>query len=138
MRVALVAGTLVLAFASAATAATQPSERACLIAWNAPANHANRLKLLAERPIRWLELRAGVAFTDTWTKTGSTETSSPVCVMTVMKLGGLRIVTGRWKGTGVDRWTFARAIPATRNYPPPGSANGRLLADGRVTKIYRR
>ena len=50
---------------------TQPTERACLIAWNSPANHANHVKLLAEKPIVGLMLRAGVSYTVTWTKTTS-------------------------------------------------------------------
>ena len=137
-RLVVVALTMALAFASTTTAASPPSERACLIAWNAPANHVNRVKLLSERPIRGLELRAGVAGTDTWTKTASTQTSGPACVMTIMKRGLLQIVTGMWKGTGVGRWTFTRAMPVAKDYPPAGFANVRLLADGRVTKIYRR
>jgi len=139
-RWALVAVIVALASASTTAAAppTQPSERACLIAWNASTNHANQLKLLAQRPIVGLMLGSGVAGSDTWTKTSSTTTSGPACLMTIIKRGAFRIVTGRWKGTGVDRWTFARAIPATKNDPPLGAANVRLLADGRVTKIYRR
>ena len=137
LRPALAAGTLALVAASSALAASQPSERACLIVWNAPANHANHVKLLRRRPILGLSLRAGVAGTDTWTKTSSTHTSGPACLMTVITRGRLQIVIGRWKGTGVGRWTFARAMPVT-NYPPAGFANVRLLGDGRVTKIYRR
>ena len=138
VRPALVAGTLALLLASTTLAASQPSERACLIAWNSPANHANRVKLLALRPIVGLALHAGVAGTDTLTKTSSTQTSGPACLLTVIKRGELRIVTGMWRGTGVERWTFARAIPTTKSYPSAGFANVRVRTDGRVTKIYRR
>ena len=115
---------------------TQPSDRACLIAWNAPANHTNRIKLLAEKGILGLMLRPAVVYTVTWTKTTSTETGGPACVLTIMKHNEVRTVTGRWKSAGVSHWTFARPIP-TRN-PKLLAANVRLLADGRVTKIYRR
>lgn len=115
----------------------QPSERACLIAWNARANHASHLKLLAERPIVGIMLGAGVIGMDTWSSSMSTQTSGPACVMTIMKRGELRTVTGMWKTAGVGSWSFGRAIPVSKNYPPLGAANVRLLSDGRVTKIYR-
>jgi hypothetical protein len=117
---------------------TQPSERACLIAWNSPANHANHVKLLSEKPIVGLTLRTGVSYTVTWTKTTSKRTGGPACLMTIIKRGGLRIVTGTWTANGVARWTFGHTIAERRNYPPMETANVRLLADGRVTKIYRR
>jgi hypothetical protein len=117
---------------------TQPSERACLIAWNSPANHANHVKLLSEKPIVGLTLRTGVSYTVTWTKTTSKQTGGPACLMTIIKRGGLRIVTGTWTANGVARWTFGRTIAERRNHPPTETANVRLLADGRVTKIYRR
>jgi len=115
---------------------TQPSERACLIAWNSPANHANRVKLLAEKPILGLMLRPAVVYTVTWTKTSSKQTSGPACLLTIMKRNEARVVTGMWKAAAVDRWTFGRPTP-TKNRDPLG-ANVRLLADGRVTKIYLR
>jgi hypothetical protein len=139
MRLAVVSA-LALLPAATAIAATpkQPSERACLIAWNSPANQVSRVKLLAERPILGLMLNAGVSYVDTWTNTSSTRTGGPACLMTIMKRGELQLITGMWRTNGVDRWTFRRAIAATRNYPPLDSANVRLLSDGRVTKIYRR
>ncbi|MGN6796736.1 MAG: hypothetical protein ACTHKS_01160 [Gaiellaceae bacterium] len=115
----------------------QPSDRACLIAWNSPANRAGHVKLLEQRPIRGLMLRAGVSYVDTWTKTSSTRVSGPACILTIVKRGELRLVTGAWKSGGVDHWMFAPTFAATKNYPPPAAANVRLLSDGRVTKIYR-
>jgi hypothetical protein len=139
VRPALAAAVALLLTATAfAATPKQPSERACLIAWNSPANEAGRVKLLTERPILALMLRAGVSFTDTWTKTSTTQTGGPACLMTIMKRGELRIVTGMWTTNGVDRWTFGRTLPAGKHSPPPGAANVRLLRDGRVTKIYRR
>jgi hypothetical protein len=129
---------LLLAATAFAATPKQPSERACLIAWNSPANHSGRGRLLAERPILGLMLRAGVSYVDTWTTTSTTRTGGPACLMTIVKHGKLRSVTGPWMTNGVDRWTFGRALAATRTYPPPGAANVRLLPDGRVTKIYRR
>ena len=116
---------------------TQPSERACLIAWNSPANHANHIKLLSEKPIVGLMLRTGVSYTVTWTRTTSKQTGGPACLMTIIKRGGLLIVTGTWTANGVARWTFGRMIAERGNHPPTEMANVRLLADGRVTKIYR-
>lgn len=132
---ALILVSLTVALAGTASAATRPSERACLIAWNSPANHANRARLLALRPITRLELRAGVSGTVTWKK-GSppTETSSQACFMTVAKRGQIELVTGIWKSSTVSRWVFGRPLPTSRGIV----ANVRLLADGRVTKIYRR
>lgn len=120
---------------SALAASTRPSDRACLIAWNSPANQVNRLRLLALRPIARLDLRTAVIFNVTWKK-GSppTRTSSQSCVMTVEKRREVRMVTGIWKPSGVERWTFGRALRTNI----PIVANVRLLADGRVTKIYLR
>ena len=139
VRPALAAATLALVFTATTLASQpkQPSDRACLIAWNSPTNHASRVKLLAERPILALMLNAGVSYVDTWTKTSTTRTGGPACVMTIVKRGELRLVTGLWKTNGVEHWTFGRAFAATKNSPPRGAANVRLLPDGRVTKIYR-
>jgi hypothetical protein len=115
---------------------TQPSERACLIAWNAPTNRANRSKLLGERPIVSLMLRPAVVYTVTWTRSSSKQTGGPACVLTILKRNAAVNVTGMWKLHGVDKWTFGRPI-STKNRDLPG-ANVRLLPDGRVTKIYLR
>jgi hypothetical protein len=117
---------------------TQPSERACLIAWNSPANHANHVRLLGEAPVLGLMLRAGVSYTVTWTKPTSKQTAGPACLMTIIKRAKVRLVTGPWTRNGVAHWTFGGAIAVRRNYPPADAPNVRLLADGRVTKIYRR
>jgi hypothetical protein len=127
--------TAALVLGGSTQAASQPSERACLIVWNSPANHANRVRLLAERPIVALTLRAGVAYTDTWTK-GSppTSTGGPACLMSIAKRGEVLTVTGLWKGTGVPHWAFGPTYRTADRL----LANVRLLPDGRVTKIYRR
>jgi hypothetical protein len=75
-----------------------------------------------------------VVYTDTWTKGSSTTTSGPACLLTVAKRGEVRLVTGTWKGAGVDRWSFGRTYRTTSRF----IANVRLLADGRVTKISLR
>lgn len=126
---------LVVAAAAFATPGARPSDRACLLAWNAPGNHASRVRLLAQRPLSGLQLLPGTVGTDTWSK-GSTpkETSSPACLLTLAKPGQIRIVIGTWRAAAVTRWSFGRPI-ATRK---PFFANVRLLSDGRVTKIYRR
>jgi hypothetical protein len=105
------------------------------VAWNAPGNHASRLRLLAQRPIAGLLLVPGQASTDSWTK-GSppTQTTTLACLLTVAKPGEIRVVTGTWRPAGVARWSFGRPIPTSK----PFFANVRLLPDGRVAKIYRR
>jgi hypothetical protein len=123
----LVAGTATAAYLS------QPSDRGCLLAWNAPSNHSNRVKLIAARPMTGLSLRGGTSFTDTWTKGSSPkQTSTEACLLTVAKPVKIQVVTGVWRVGHVSRWSWSHAIPTTR----PFFANVRLLSDGRVTKIY--
>jgi hypothetical protein len=133
--VVVIAASGALVLAVAARAAATPSDRACLIAWNAPANHASRARLLAQRPTTGLSLRAGVRYVDTVSKgSASTTTGGPACLLSVRRRAGLELVTGMWTGTGVRSWTFGRSFPSA--HPPP--ANVRLLPDGRVTKISLR
>jgi hypothetical protein len=132
--VILIAPALAFAAAALATPRAQPSDRACLIAWNAPRNYANHVRLLAQRPISGLQLLPGVVGTDTWSKASTpAQTSSLACLLTLAKPGQVRVVTGTWRGSGVTRWSFGRPIQTTK----PLFANVRLLSDGRVTKIYR-
>jgi hypothetical protein len=133
--VAVIFGSLALTLVAAALAApqTQPSDRSCLIAWNAPGNQANRAHLLAQRPLSRLQLLPGRVGTDTWSKgSAPKQTSSMACLLTLEKPGEIRIVTGIWHGAGVTHWSFGRPIPTSK----PLLANVRLLLDGRVTKIY--
>ena len=131
---------IVLAFsfavfvAGTATAAdlSQPSDRGCLLAWNAASNHSNRVKLIAARPMTGLSLRGGNSFTDTWTKGVPKQTSTEACLLTVAKTGKIQFVTGVWRVGHVSRWSWGHPILTTR----PFFANVRLLSDGRVTKIY--
>lgn len=131
----LLTAVLLLALAPAAETSARPSDRACLIAWNATSNRPNRVKLLALRPLTSLALRAGVVSTDTWKKGASpTQTSAAACLLTVVKRRTVQIVTGRWRTGHVGRWSFGHVIPATMRLP----GNVRLLPDGRLTKIYLR
>lgn len=136
LSVAVILASLVVASAETthATTPVHPSDRACLLAWNSPANHENRLRVLAQRPISGLRLLAGEIVTDTVTKGSTpTQTSAPACLLTLAKPGNIRIVSGTWKGAGVSSWSFGRPVPTSK----PFFANVRLLSDGRVTKIYR-
>jgi len=113
----------------------RPSERGCLLAWNASANDANRTRLLAAHPTGGLSLRAGVSGTDTWKKgVASKHTSAEVCLLTISRRGGMELVTGIWHDGRVGSWSWGRTFATQWTLP----ANVRLLADGRVTKIYRR
>lgn len=133
--VTVILGSLALAVASAAPARSRarPSARRCLVAWNAPANRANRLRLLAQKPITALQLLPGRVTTDTWEKgSGSTQTIMAACLLTLGKSGRTRLVTGRWRDLTVSHWSWGRWIPATI----PSDANVRLLSDGRLGKLY--
>jgi len=130
---------VVLAFfvaTAVAAPSNRPSDRRCLVAWNAPSNHANRSKLIAARPVGGVSLRPGVTYTDTVTATtrATTTTSTEACLLTVAQGGTIQIVAGTWSFGRVSRWSWGRRIPTTNLL----AANVRLLADGRVTKSYRR
>jgi hypothetical protein len=138
-RITVLTACAVLALAVAATvhatARARPSERACLLAWNAPGNQGSRARLLAQRPVVSLALRSGVVLVDMWTKgSSSTETRGRACLLTIEKRGSIRVVTGMWRRSGVGAWSFGRPIPTSARVVP----NVRLLPDGRVTKIYLR
>lgn len=129
----LLAVVALLSVVATAEPSGRPSDRACLIAWNAPPNRPTRVKLLALRPPTRLSLRSGVVFTDTWKKgSPATETSAAACLLTVVKRRTVQVVTGRWRAGRVGRWSFGHVIPTTTRLP----ANVRLLPDGRLTKIY--
>jgi hypothetical protein len=133
LSVAVTLASLVLVVAGTTLAASraQPSDRACLLAWNSPANHANRVRLLAERPISGLLLVPGVYGTEQGSP--PKQTTAPVCILRAAKPGEIRTVTGIWKTAGVSSWSFGQPIPTSK----PFFSNVRLLSDGRVTKIYR-
>lgn len=116
-----------------ATSPTRPSDRTCLIAWNARTNRTNRLKLLTLRPPSVLQLLPAVVGTDTWSKGSAlTQTSEPACLLTFAKSGTIHEITGIWRAGGVDDWSFDHGFPVNDTVVP----NVRLLPDGRVTKIY--
>lgn len=119
----------------AAPAPVVPSERSCLLAWNAPGNLANRMRVAGGRPWSSASLRAGTTSTVTWSRGKKTETTSPACLMALVARTRLQLVTGVWRERRLVRWSFARPIPAEQ---PPFGANVRVLTDGRVTKVYRR
>jgi hypothetical protein len=132
--VSTAASASLLAAAALAAPRSHPSDRACLLAWNAPSNHGNRLRLLAVRPISELSLRPGKTFTSTWTSgSAPRQTAAEACLLTLRKPGEIQVVTGVWRAGGVGRWSFGHPIPSRR----PFYANVRLLPDGRVTRIYR-
>jgi hypothetical protein len=121
--------------AAVSASAAEPSDRGCLLAWNAPSNHRNRVKLIAARPVTGLSLRAGESSSYSWTKgTRAKQTAAEACLLTVAKRGGIQVVTGRWGFGPVNRWSWSRLIPTTFPVIP----NVRLLSDGRVAKIYSR
>src|SRR3954451_6253595 len=125
---------LVVTATTLATPRARPSDRACLVAWNSPANHANHLRLLAQRPVSGVQLLPGVIGSDSWTKGATpTQTNAPACLLTLAKPGRVRIVSGIWQTAGISHWSFGPPIPTSK----PVVANVRLLSDGRVAKIYR-
>jgi hypothetical protein len=120
---------------TAGAAPARPSDRACLIAWNAPSNRPSRLRLLAGRPIQRLSLLPGVVSSDTWRKgLAPIETATDACLLTLARPGTIEVVTGLWRAGRVRVWTFGDPIPTKAQF----FRNVRLLPDGRVTKISRR
>lgn len=138
MPIALAFSFAVLAVGTATAAyLSQPTDRGCLLAWNAASNQSNRVKLIAERPMTGLSLRGGTSSTVTWTKgSAARQTSTEACLLTASKPGKIQVVTGVWRVGHVSRWSWGHwgghAIPTTGLF----FANVRLLSDGRVTKIY--
>lgn len=118
-----------------------PSERACIIAWNADTNHANQLRLHAARPLTTATLLPTRWFTFAFGH-GSTQkrSSADVCLLTLNKEGRSQQVTGHWRSGHVTNWSWSTVHirTATRAAAAPFAGNVRVLADGRVTKIYRR
>jgi hypothetical protein len=116
--------------------APAPSERRCLLAWNATVNAANRQRIVAEGPWPRASLFPGLSFTTTWRR-GSTRvtTRGPACLLTLVRGTRVRPVTGLWRNGRVGRWSFGR--PLTTSHAP-GRTNVRVLGDGRVTKVYLR
>ena len=135
-RVPLAGLVVVLTLSGAASAAARPSERACLIAWNAPANALNRPRVVRNGPWLSASLRNATTGTVTWKLgTNPTQTTAQACVLTLAKSGRLQIVTGLWREGRVTRWSFGRTIPVEK---APAGSNVKVLPDGRVTKIYLR
>ena len=128
----VVAGTLT---SGALSTTTRPSERACLLAWNAPSNGANHARLARGGPWAKSMLRPGVAGRVVF-KRGSPpkQTMTEACLLTLVKGHRVQPVTGTWRGGGVTRWVVGHPQPANSSL----GANVKVLRDGRVTKIYRR
>lgn len=119
-----------------ASSATGPSERACLLAWNAQTNEAGRQRLVASGPWRVAVLRPAVVGRLRFGGGAPPQTTSGVgCSLMLLKQGRLQLVNGRWRDGRVRQWMFERPL-ATEDGPPV--SNVRILADGRVTKLYRR
>lgn len=135
-RLAVIGVLVAIALSSPALSAVpRPSERACLIAWNAPANASNRAAVAAGLPWPNATLHPGRTFQDTWTRGGTQrQTSDDSCLMTLGKRRTLQLVTGLWRNGRVREWSFGQTF-ATSRQPP---SNVRVLPDGRVTKVYIR
>ena len=68
---------------------------------------------------------------------GATPTTTTVraCALRLENRGRLLIVIGAWMNGRVASWRFGPGMSVARS---PGHSNVRVLADGRVTKAYRR
>lgn len=126
---------LAVVISAPAAAATRPSERACLVAWNARSKGANRSVVAAGRPWVSASLRAGTTVTVRWTRgMPPSQTSAEACLLMLAKGGRVRMTTGIWRNGRVVRWrTQEHATDSA-----PRHSNVRVLPDGRVTKIYLR
>ena len=131
---AITAALVSAATATADVAPQRPSERSCLVAWNAPQNQSNRLRLIAAPRVSNLSLRTGVTGTVTWSRgSAQKQTRATACLLTLARPGQIQLVSGVWHSGRVARWSFGRTIPSTT---PLLGANVKLLPDGRITKIY--
>jgi hypothetical protein len=111
----------------------RPTVGTCLRAWNAAANTAGRGHVVALGSVG-ASLRPGSAGTDSWTKGGRAgSTQFQACLLTLTRPGSERIVTGRWSGGAVVRWSFGPSIIGTTSGAPP--ANVRIRVDGRLSLI---
>lgn len=111
----------------------RPSDRSCLVAWNAVSNRANHARLVAARPITALTLLPAFVYAVSVVKSGpSRRMRGEACVLTIAKKREIRVVTGVWRAGHVSRWLFGRPIRKTK----PLIANVRLLPNGRVVKVY--
>jgi hypothetical protein len=126
-------------FAAAAgpgtTTTRMPSERNCLLAWNARSNEAGRHRLLSSGPWKAALLADAVVGTVTIPPSPSARVRSHVCALLVRDGSRARQVVGRWRNGQVTEWTFSRVFQLTVRVV---RSNVRILHDGRVTKIYRR
>gem|GEM_PF-2667176 len=122
--------------AQSASAARGPSERRCLLAWNARDNAANRQRIDAAGPWPRASLFPGVSGTLTWRRGSQpVSTSGPACLLTLVRHTRVQPVTGLWRHGRVSRWSFGGRLTTSR---APGRTNVRVLPDGRVTKVYLR
>lgn len=121
-----------VAAASAAAVADRPSERACLLSWNAPSNAASRRRVAERGPWSAAILSPGTTAMVTWRR-GSPPAVGPArpgCLLRLLKPGQSLLVAGAWRNGAVRRWSFGPAIPSA----VPRLGNVRVLPDGRVTK----
>jgi hypothetical protein len=126
---------LLLVAAGAASAAARPSERGCLLAWNAARNSGTRARVVQAAPSPRALLVPGIVGRDVIVNgMARPAQEAPACLLTLVRRGRIQVVSGSWRNGGVRSWTFGREISTSRPLP----ANVRLLRDGRVTKIYRR
>lgn len=132
----VVCAILVGLVAETASGARGPTERGCLLAWNARENAASRERVVSEGPWAAALLLPGVASMLRWQRgSAPTQATAQACLLTLVKPRELQPVTGIWRNERVPRWSFGRVIGTDT---APVHANVRILGDGRVTKIHRR
>jgi hypothetical protein len=73
--------------------AAMPSERACLLAWNEPANASNRAWVVANGPWANGSLRPGMAVTASFKRGSSPQSTSTVaCILVLVQRQSIRMV----------------------------------------------
>jgi hypothetical protein len=121
---------------SAASAATpMPTERNCLLAWNARSNEASWHRLVSSGRWKGALLVDAVVGTDTIPPSSTAHVGRQACALLVRDGGRALQVIGRWNDGRVAKWTFSRVF---RLQVHVVRSNVRILRDGRVTKLYRR
>lgn len=115
------------------SAQIRPSERACLVSWNARSNLQGRERVAAGAPWRAAVLVAAKTGWVTINPVGSSF-ETPACVLLLVKSRRMREVVGPWRSGRVTRWRFSPLFSADEIRLP---SNVKVLTDGRVRKIYR-
>ncbi|MBV8080735.1 MAG: hypothetical protein JO186_10230 [Actinobacteria bacterium] len=129
MRGVLAAAVVAAVACGSAYAASVPSRRACVDAWNTTANPALRARVAAEHP-KAAYVDSAVVIGVDWVIGGKTRSASRTgCgIQFILANGHTLSVSGPWDGSTVSAWTHP--VPSARVVPVPRNAS--VQPDGTV------